>query len=95
MVLGERKSSSQSLTLPAPHKRRITLTTIKQPTPEQVKALRSFANAHGRTWKSHLNHVWMTGNYGFADDSMSLQQVRNSFGPAWLARFKLLRAESV
>lgn len=60
-----------------------------QPSAEQLNALCIFAASRGRTWKSKLNDCWMTGSYGFADDSMNLQQVRNSFGPSWLVKFRL------
>jgi hypothetical protein len=59
------------------------------PNAEQIKALRSYAEAHGRTWKSQLHDTWMTGRYDSSDDSMNLQQVRNEFGPSWLVRFHL------
>lgn len=61
----------------------------KQPTAEQLNALAHYAAAHGRTWKSQLNHAWMTGDYWSSDQSNYLQQVRNEFGPSWLVRFKL------
>jgi len=57
---------------------------------EQLAALRTFARANGRSWKSHLNDAWSTGNYhrySGTDDYGSLQQVRNQFGPSWLVRF--------
>ena len=63
--------------------------SIKQPSSEQLRALRIFAKSRGRNWKCQLNDCWMTGNYGFADDSMNLQQVRNEFGPSWLVKFRL------
>jgi hypothetical protein len=58
-------------------------------TEQQLIALRAFAKANGRTWKSKLNHAWMTGLYNSSDDSMNLQQIRNTFGPTWLVRFSL------
>jgi hypothetical protein len=63
------------------------------PTVEQIEALRQFARANGRRWKSELNHLWYNGAYnravlGGADPAL-LQQVRNSFGPSWLVRFRL------
>ena len=57
---------------------------------EQLGALRTFADANGRTGKSKLNLAWSTGrycDYNGADDDSSLQQVRNTFGPAWLRKF--------
>lgn len=59
-------------------------------TNEQLYALREFANIEGRTWKSVLRQAWMNGDYGIHGEiSNSLQQIRNSFGPSWLVRFRL------
>jgi|SRR5882724_13204734 len=65
--------------------------TQKISDPKQYAALLAYAASHGRTWKAQLNHAWMTGQYDAGDDSSALQQVRNSFGPSWLVRFKLPR----
>lgn len=59
------------------------------PTPAQFAALYCYAKAHGRRWKSKLTEAWMTGEYDRTDDSMNLQQIRNTFGASWLLRFKL------
>ena len=59
-------------------------------TADQLAALRTFADANGRNWKSKLNLAWYHGrysDYNGADDACSLQQVRNSFGPSWLVKF--------
>lgn len=59
---------------------------------DQLNALRAFADANGRTLKSKLNEVWSTGRYGTyqgTTDEGCLQQVRNTFGPSWLVKFKL------
>jgi hypothetical protein len=53
-------------------------------TAEQMRALQAYASTHGRTWKAQLNHEWMTGTA-----RGTLQQVRNTFGPTWLVRFRL------
>lgn len=56
-------------------------------TTEQKLALAGFKNRNGRTWKSKLRDIWMTGNYNYSvDDSATLQQLRNSehFGPRGL-----------
>jgi hypothetical protein len=58
--------------------------------PDQLAALRTFADANGRSWKSKLNAAWSTGryaDYNGADEYGSLQQIRNTFGPAWLVKF--------
>lgn len=61
----------------------------RQLTAEQQQALRAFAKKHGRYWKQELRWCWETGRYEDSDDSASLQQVRNGFGPSWLVRFRL------
>jgi len=60
---------------------------------EHAEALRLFATANGRNWKSELSDAWMTGNYrayrlGGADSAL-LQQVRNNYGPSWLVKYRL------
>lgn len=59
-------------------------------TAEQLAALREFAAVNGYNWKSKLSAVWSTGRYaafGGTTNSAALQQVRNIFGPSWLAKF--------
>ena len=58
-------------------------------TVEQLAALQTFARENGRNWKSALRHSWETGDYCTNADSASLQQIRNTFGPSWLVRFRL------
>lgn len=68
-------------------------TMTNTPNAEQIQALKQFAAANGRTWKSELRDLWMNGAYNYAvlggADPACLQQVRNEFGPSWLARFSL------
>jgi len=62
----------------------------KQLTPRQLDALARVAKYYGRTWKSTLRQAWMTGQYGcYMEDREALQNVRNSYGPSWLANLKL------
>lgn len=65
-----------------------------KPSTDQLNALKMFAEANGRTWKSELRRLWANGAYNYAvlggADPALLQQVRNSFGPSWLVRFKSL-----
>ena len=64
---------------------------------DQLAALRTFAQANGRSWKFKLNHAWSTGryqDYNGTDDYGSLQQVRNRFGPSWLVRFAFDRVKT-
>ena len=56
-------------------------------TPEQLTAIQKYAIHLGRCWKSHLHNSWMNGIYD-CDDAGILQQIRNTFGPSWLVRFR-------
>lgn len=59
------------------------------PSTEQIEALKEFAAIHGRNWKSALRDAWLDGDYrGFQKDWL-LQQVRNTFGPSFLIKFRL------
>lgn len=61
------------------------------PSQRQLAALHEFAAANGRIWKSNLNACWQNGNYqDFPGTGQShlLQQIRNTFGPSWLVRYK-------
>jgi hypothetical protein len=58
-------------------------------TTDQLAALRAFAADHGRTWKSQLGAMWCNGQDESAWNGASLREVRNTFGPTWLTRFRL------
>jgi hypothetical protein len=62
----------------------------ENPSTEQLEALKAWAALYGRNWKSSLRDAWMTGDYGSFEQSNYLQQIRNTFGPSWLIRFRLL-----
>jgi len=67
----------------------------KQPTAEQIEALKKFAAANGRTWKQVLRDAWMKGGYNALNGEYidgPLQQLRNQFGPSWLVKFSLDKA---
>lgn len=66
------------------------MTTKRIPTAEQIAALQAYAAKNGRTWKDKLMTDWMNGRA-----QGSLQQVRNDFGPSWLARYKLPAADGM
>ena len=53
-------------------------------TPEQLKALRSYAAYAGSDWKLGLLAAWRN-----ASMPGHLHALRNSHGPSWLAQFKL------
>ena len=61
------------------------------PTPEQIQALKTYAQVLGHNWKAALRQAWMTGDYEgierYGDTAAYLQQLRNTFGPSWLVRF--------
>lgn len=57
---------------------------------DQLAALKTFADANGRTWKDKLRTAWSNGryrDYNGTDNYGYLQQVRNTFGPGWLIKF--------
>jgi len=56
-------------------------------TPEELQAIRSFADYAGRTWKADLLHAWER-----ASMPGLLHKLRNSHGPTWLVNFRLPRA---
>ena len=62
---------------------------MKQPSPEQIEALKTFARNHGRRWKTELSAAWANGADAREPNGNLLRQVRNQFGGAWLTRFKL------
>jgi hypothetical protein len=64
---------------PAPKK----TSTYPALTAEQTKALTAFVVRSGRFWKVSLRHAWEAGTVG-----PELQQLRNTHGPRWLAKFK-------
>jgi hypothetical protein len=61
-------------------------------TADQLVAVTTYAAEHGRNWKSALREAWMTGIYDDFQGSNFLQQIRNTFGPTWLIRFRLPKA---
>ncbi len=59
----------------------------RQPSEDQLGALKRFAAAHGAQWKAKLAAAWPRDIPG--PDGALLRQLRNNFGPTWLNRFKL------
>lgn len=59
-----------------------------QPSPEQLQALQAFADKKGRSWKQALSDAWMNGSDDREPNGHLLRQLRNQFGPSWLATYK-------
>lgn len=57
------------------------------PNVEQLQALNDYAADHGPEWKTRLRSDWRRGGSRWHGPYALLQQVRNQFGPAWLADF--------
>ena len=53
------------------------------PNKDQLRALRAFADRHGRRWKAELLRLWAKDRSPSGQDAL-LQQVRNEFGPEYL-----------
>lgn len=58
------------------------------PNPEQMEAILAFKERHGRFWKTKLGDMWLDGRDASQPGGHLLRQVRNTFGPQWLANFK-------
>lgn len=63
-----------------------------QPTSDQLAALGAYAARHGDCWKHKLAIAWLNGQDEQEPEGALLRQVRNTFGPRWLAEFKLRTA---
>lgn len=61
--------------------------TLDELNPEQQAAIRRFAAAHGRGWKTLLAKAWSRDQ--LVADAVLLRQVRNQFGPRWLSGVRL------
>lgn len=63
-------------------------TTSCTPTIEQLDAIRQYANWAGGDWKERLASDWMRSGSEWSGEWAHLQQLRNTLGPAWLAKFE-------
>jgi hypothetical protein len=61
-------------------------------TDRELQSLQDFAKAHGRSWRDKLAMVYWY-NARVWDGRNELHGLRNEFGPDWLYRFKLHKAE--
>ncbi len=59
---------------------------MRQLTPTELDAIKTYAEKYGRNWKRRLADDWY-----YARLSGPLHVLRNDLGPTWLARFKLER----
>ena len=57
-------------------------------TEEQEQAIKAYAAKHGRFWKQKLLLAWQTGRDTSEPMGHALRQVRNQYGPRWLAGVK-------
>ena len=55
---------------------------------EQGIALLVYRDANGKQWKSKLSMDWMRAGYPSVSSGhgAALQQIRNTYGPSWLAK---------
>lgn len=58
-------------------------------TPEQLDAVKAYADDHGTRWKESLLSDWMCSGSLWSGPYHLLQQVRNQHGTRWLADFRL------
>lgn len=65
---------------------------MARPTPEQHAALAAFAAKYGRCWKQYLMAAWLSysyrGTHMGGQDSGTLREIRNQFGPSWLVSYR-------
>ena len=58
-------------------------------TPEQLDAVKAYAEDHGIGWKESLRSDWMNSGSKWSGPYHLLQQIRNQHGPRWLVDFRL------
>lgn len=59
------------------------------PNEDQLSAIKTFAEKHGRNWKEVLRAKWANGTDANEQNGHLLRQVRNQFGPVWLNEFTI------
>jgi hypothetical protein len=70
-------------------KKRTTKKKLKKLTPDQLQAIRDYAVKYGQSWRRVLERDWIRGDYDVsAAEAVLLQQIRDQFGPAWLAQYQ-------
>ena len=63
-------------------------TSIQDLNEEQRQRLTEFAKKHGTLWRAELPTMWWTGDDARQPNGYLLRQIRNQFGPVWLANLK-------
>lgn len=61
----------------------------KEPSDEQLKALKEYAKWAGKDWKKKLYRDWMRSGSAWSGEWAPLQQLRNQLGPRWLEKYQL------
>lgn len=64
--------------------------TQKDLTEEQAVAIYKYAVKYGRYWKAQLRSDWETGRDAEQEGGGYLRQIRNTFGPSWLNKFRIV-----
>jgi len=61
---------------------------MNNPNPAQLQAVREYAERKGKDWKDKLLTAWLNGSDASEPSGHLLRQLRNQFGPAWLAKYE-------
>lgn len=61
---------------------------MNHPTIEQLRALHMFQDKYGQRWRSILATKWAGGTDADEPGGCYLRQLRNDFGPDWLAAYR-------
>lgn len=59
---------------------------LPQPNAEQMARIKAFSRHQGVMWKEILSSAWSNGTDVNYSDGHLLRQMRNEFGPEWLAQ---------
>jgi hypothetical protein len=67
----------------------MTMLPLREPTKEELVALREYAERKGADWKAKLYEDWWHGREVNAiPDGHLLRRVRNNLGPKWLKNYE-------
>jgi len=62
---------------------------VSRPSDAQLAALKVWREERGRTWRTELLLAWERAGAGVLNYTPELQQLRNEFGPSWLAKYRV------